>query len=248
MLAPAAEAQMAEHRFYVGEGLATAPCGGEVTLSTEASHRIARVLRLCAGDRIAVFGGGSEFSARILSTSARVRAQLLEPASTRLQPTPALTLYQGLIRPNRFEWLIEKGTELGVRCFVPVLSERCSVRAAEIGSERLQRWQRIATEATEQCGGMQPPLIAPLRPFSEALCRADGTRVVAWEALRNEPISLAHLRDGRQLSLFIGPEGGFSAAEIEQARATGAQLIGLGLHTLRAETAALAATALLLLG
>jgi 16S rRNA (uracil1498-N3)-methyltransferase len=248
---------VAEHRFYAGEGaLAQLGPGAELTLSGDAAHRIARVLRLRRGERVAIFGDGREFDCELLETGGRVRVLLVEELSPALQQ-PALTLYQALIRPNRFEWLIEKVTELGAGGIVPILSEHCAVRPAEIGASRLDRWRRIAVEAAEQCGRRTIPSIGEPIPYVEALQSAAGRLVFAWEGLSKslQPGAIQGIdshssesRPGSAISLFIGPEGGWSDAEVEQARTAGATFIGLGPNILRAETAAIVAGTLLLLG
>lgn len=241
---------MSEYRFYLGDNQDFRE-GSEVELDAAAAHRIAHVLRLRAGQPISVFGCGREFRALLLADSPCVRVRLLEELPPLDCAAPHLTLYQGLIRPNRFEWLIEKGTELGVTGFVPVLTERTAVRAVEIGPARLERWRRIGIEATEQSGGRRPPSIATPVSFDRALALAGPALILAWEGSRTPPAPAerVRLRDAASdLSLLIGPEGGFSESEVARARYAGAVLIGLGPRTLRAETAAIVAAALLLLG
>jgi 16S rRNA (uracil1498-N3)-methyltransferase len=241
---------MSEHRFYAGDGaLAGLEQGCELTLPADAAHRIARVLRLRPGNQIGLFADGREFVCELVETGRRARARVLSEQP----PAPSqrrLVLYAALVRPNRFEWLIEKVTEVGVAAIVPVVSERCAVRPEEIGAARLERWHRIAVEAAEQCGRRTVPAIAAPVPFPDALGRACGRIVLAWEGLRADPAppALPFAAGHDPLSLFIGPEGGWSEAEVERARAAGAALLGLGANVLRAETAAIVASALLLLG
>jgi 16S rRNA (uracil1498-N3)-methyltransferase len=241
---------MPEHRFFAGEGvLAVASPGDEIALGAEAAHRIARVLRLQQGEHIGIIGDGLAFDGILRQTGRQARVQLV----SQLPPEPPrtfLTLYQALIRPNRFEWLIEKGTELGVNRFVPIMTEHTAVRATEIGSSRLERWRRIAVEATEQCGRMRPPDLAEPTAYLAALNASEGVRFLAWEGLRVETAAPGGREDKQSaghVSLFIGPEGGWSAAEVEAARAAGVTLLSLGPTTLRAETAAIVAAARLLI-
>jgi 16S rRNA (uracil1498-N3)-methyltransferase len=201
-----------------------------------------------AGERVALFGDGREFEAELVQVGALVRARLLREAPA--EPAQrTLTLYQALIRPNRFEWLIEKGTELGVTRFVPLLTQHTSFRPADIGRARFERWQRIAVEAAEQCGRRLPPQFAKPVAYSGSLTQAPGRLVFAWEGLRSATgLDELGLGEGAaEYSLFIGPEGGWTEAEVHAARSAGAVFLGLGPTVLRSETAALAAIALLLL-
>src|ERR1700682_6469383 len=125
---------MAEHRFYVGDDLLSGALrGSELVVAGETAHRIVRVLRMKAGDCLTLFEGGREVQAELIDAQEparlRVRAEL-PPAPVRSY----LTLYQALIRPNRFEWLLEKITELGVSALVPIVTERTTVRPAEMGA------------------------------------------------------------------------------------------------------------------
>ena len=148
---------MAEHRFYLADSsLGAASVGDTLDLESETAHRISRVLRLGSGERIRLFGEGREFECELVELRSRVKVRLIEELPKEHQSL-SLTLYQALIRPNRFEWLIEKVTELGATGIVPVVSDYTTVRAGEIGEERLRRWRRIAVEATEQCGRRTPP-------------------------------------------------------------------------------------------
>jgi 16S rRNA (uracil1498-N3)-methyltransferase len=235
------------HRFYVPSPL---PPFGACAVTGEAAHRIARVLRLRPGESVRLFDPtGREVEAIIgQMRGAEVTVALVDD----LPPVPhgpRLHLYQALIRPNRYEWLLEKATELGAASITPVLTERVQVRPAELGRARATRWERIAIEAAEQCGRRTLPRLAEPHSFGEAVAHAPGLLLLPWEAGREQqpPLGAALRHLGAipsELSIFIGPEGGFSAAEAAGARAAGAQLVSLGPLVLRAETAALAALAI----
>jgi 16S rRNA (uracil1498-N3)-methyltransferase len=250
-------------RFFVPSPL---PVAGPIRLTGAIAHRIGRVLRLASGEPLSLFDGeGREVAAVLVRVSPReviaeVRAELPPP-----EPEPVLHLYQALIRPNRFEWLLEKATELGAGRITPVVGARCRVRTEEFGPSRLARWRRIVVEASEQCGrGRLPELGAPL-PFAAALADAAASAVVVlpWEGARADAPPLgevARMVGGaadpprphagrvhparRPLAVFIGPEGGFAPEEVAAARTRGALLVSLGPRVLRAETAALAALAI----
>ena len=242
------------HRFYALPLAAQ----GEQTLTGDIAHRIARVLRMTPGDPLRLFdGGGREVEAVIRTVAPAAVTVVLAGDLPSEPPGPHLTLYQALIRPNRFEWLLEKATELGVAAIVPVVTARSQVRAAEFGASKLARWRRILIEASEQCGRRTLPDLREPIPFEQALKQAQGLAVLPWEASRRDAPMLGEALRTRaseqagqtgeaalSVSIFIGPEGGFSSEETEQARAHGAVTVSLGPLVLRAETAAIAALAI----
>jgi 16S rRNA (uracil1498-N3)-methyltransferase len=239
-------------RYYLGADLAGAVIGSEIRLPDGIARRLTQVLRLPAGGQITVFGEGREFLGALQRQGARGWVRLTQELPAPADHAARLTLYQGMIRPSRFEWLIEKGTELGIAAFIPVITEHTNVRAEAIGPVRLERWRRIAIEATEQSLGRVPPAVGTPLPLAEAFQRAEGRLILASEGLRGQgdasELRGMRTQSGGCFALFIGPEGGFSDAEVARAQAAGARCIGLGPRVLRAETAAIVASALLLLG
>lgn len=235
------------HRFFVDPTL----LGGErVALSGPQAHQIGRVLRLKPGDRVVLLdGAGREYVVRLDEVRSSAVTGAVEAALTsRPEPSLTLTLYQALVPRDRFETVLQKGTEVGVSRFVPVWCERSIVPGGDrIDAVRLDRWRRIVTEAAEQCErGIVPEIMAPAR-FAEALARAeqDGPTLVAWEREQERSIgqglawALTDPATGRAcLNLFVGPEGGFSEAEIALAQQSGrVRTISLGPRILRTETA-----------
>jgi 16S rRNA (uracil1498-N3)-methyltransferase len=144
--------------------------------------------------------------------------------------------------------VLEKGTELGVAAFVPVLSSRSLIRPSEASSARLERWRRVVVEAAEQSGRCRLPEISPPLTFAEACASAAGLRILPWEGETEASLSdvLAGEKKRDAVSLFIGPEGGFPPEEVELARQQGVRTVSLGRRILRAETAAIVAAALIL--
>ncbi len=242
-------------RFFVPPGSVR---GREVTLGGEIAHRLGRVLRLKPGDRVVLAEGGPrEYEVELTSVSARsVVGVIVGELAAPPEPGLELVLHQSLIRAQHFELVLEKGTEVGVSRFVPVVSGRSQVRLGE-DTGRAERWRRIVVEAAEQCGRGRPPAVDAPRPIEEALRESPGLRVLPWEgpavgAVREPPLPGlgAHLRGQperpRTVSLFIGPEGGFQAEEVQLARQAGAALVSLGPRILRSETAGIVAAVLVM--
>ena len=174
------------HRFYVAAPL---PVVGEVTFAGEAAHRIGRVLRLGPGERVGLFdGSGREVVAVLERVSARDAVARIASELPPPPDGPRLHLYPTLIRPARFEWLVEKAAELGATLVQPVLTERCQVRASEIGAAKLARWERLAIEAAEQCGRRTLPELRPPVPFTRALDGLAGIVLLPWEEARGEAV------------------------------------------------------------
>jgi 16S rRNA (uracil1498-N3)-methyltransferase len=182
-------------------------------------------------------------------TATAAQGVLLASREGASEPSVRLVLYQALIKGQRFDWVLEKGMELGVAGFVPIVSSRSLVRPAEASSARLERWRRVVVEAAEQSGRCRLPEISPPLPFDEACASAAGVRILPWEGEREA--SLGDLLAAQQqavpvVSLFIGPEGGFPLEEVRLARRLGVRTVSLGRRILRAETAAIVAAALVL--
>ncbi len=213
----------------------------EITLGREAAQHLVRVLRLKPGAAVECFNGQGAAASGVLLTAERHAVCLrLEPAVQQPRPRPHITLVQALIRPQPFDWLIRKATELGVSAIQPVYTQHCVARA----SGRPDRWWKAAVAAAEQCGGNWLPDIRPVQSWDECLSlvpQLDGAWMGALQPPRR-PLQEA-LRDrssppGR-VGVWVGPEGDFTAAEVDGARAAGIEPVALGNLTLRAETAAL---------
>jgi 16S rRNA (uracil1498-N3)-methyltransferase len=241
---------MSMNRFFIA---ASDIQGEQVRLSPEQSHQVCHVLRLKAGDTIvALDDSGLEYEVTLTAvclpeTVGRVSGR--RPA--RGEPATELVLFQSLLAREKFEWVLQKGTEVGVAQFVPVLTERSIVRARLIEEKKLDRWRRIVTEAAEQSQRGRIPKIAPVVPFPEAVAQWGGfdRRLIA--APFHETVSLGEALRGAEgtevsIALLIGPEGGFTEEEVALARDRGAVPIGLGPRVLRTETAAVVAAALIL--
>lgn len=240
-------------RFFVPAG---AIYQGMVDFDSQAAHQMRHVLRLSAGDAVVVCDGqGHAWQAELVTLDRqRARARLLAEQVGPNEPAARITLYQGTLKADKLEWVLQKGTELGVYRFVPLIARRSIVRDRSTLATKLVRWQTIVREAAEQAGRTRVPEVMPAQQLAEALSTArepDVLRVVCWEGetswrLRDVLPPAVARGTAPAIDLFIGPEGGFAGDEIATARACGLAVVNLGPRILRAETAGLAAVAALL--
>jgi 16S rRNA (uracil1498-N3)-methyltransferase len=218
------------------------------TTDAELIHQWQRVLRLRIGaDLLLLDGAGMQVHVVLTELSpkiARFEKRITTPASG--EPTQHITLCAALIRPERFEWLLQKSVELGVSRIVPLLCERTRVEAP-VTANKQTRWQRIVTEAAEQsCRGKLPVLSAPLRLTNLSMPPTDQ---VFWlhEGLATRPLRLLVPPLAAPVWIVSGPEGGFSPTEQQwMHQQSGWHAAGLGARILRAETAPLVAATLVL--
>jgi len=236
------------HRFFVAPELVR-QLHADITLPRELAHQLRDVLHLQVGEQIMLLdNSGDEILATIASVSkSAVGVQSLERRAGRSESPVRIILCQGLLKSARFEWILEKGTELGVSIFSPILCRRSMAGLEDAGISKMQRWQRIIQEAAEQSGRARLPELLPIRPLMHALndIPPGSLALMPWEEERAVTLRDA-LRDGMHqitVVLFIGPEGGLAADEVRLAQQHGVQVVSLGSRILRAETAALAAVA-----
>jgi 16S rRNA (uracil1498-N3)-methyltransferase len=246
------------HRFFVAPELLKEK--EMAVLPEKLAHQVRDVLHLDVGEQLVLLdNGGDEVLAEVVKSSrAGVEVRLLERRAGKLESPVRITLCQGLLKSARFEWILEKGTELGVSTFAPILCRRSMAGLEDAGPAKIQRWQRIIQEAAEQCGRSRIPTLAPIRPLMHALndIPPGSLALIPWEEehgthLREALTSFsAASASGRSqllqpltVVLFIGPEGGLMAEEVKLAQRHGVQPVSLGPRILRAETAALATVA-----
>lgn len=222
----------------------------KVIFPGEFSHQIARVLRLKLGDFVTILdNAGYEYLVELTAidgheVSGAVRER--RPASG--EPPVYLVLYLCLTQREKFEWALQKCTEIGVAELVPVISSRSLVQDQAGTGQKLERWQRIIREAAEQSGrGRLPVVSQPLR-LAAALqyaVQANHRNLLAWEMEGAQGLTavLGNITIGDRLGLLIGPEGGLSGDEVQTARELGWQVFSLGRRILRMETAAIVAAA-----
>ena len=239
-------------RFYC-----PAPLQPDALLSLPAqAARHVQVLRLQPGQALTLFNGeGGEFEATVTQmgrSEVTVRVGQHQPLD-RAARRP-VTLAVGMPANERMDWLVEKATELGVTALQPLMSERSVLRlSGERAEKKVAHWHSVAVAASEQCGGNRVPQLLPVSTLTAWLAKQPaapaGTRLLL--SLRPHSPGLreavAPLAPDAPITLLSGPEGGLGPAEEEAALASGFVAVSLGQRTLRAETAALAALAALLL-
>jgi len=219
--------------------------GNRAALVGPHAEHLAVVLRARVGQAFDISVGQSLHSARILSvTPQRVEFELGEelPAHT----PPRLSLLLAIFKFDRMEWAIEKCTELGCARIVPVAASRSDAHLVRAAAARVERWQRIARQASEQSRRTAPPLIDQPHKLKEALAISAPTRIVLAESERQLSLreAMAEHPPHEELVLAIGPEGGWTDAELQLFSAANWTSASLGATILRAETAAIAATAI----
>ena len=220
--------------------------GEELDLDREESHHLTRVLRLQVGAEVGVFDGrGREWTATLTVVEpGHIRLKLLAERQDPVESPLPVTLFQALGRSDRLEYVIQKGTEIGVAGFHLLRAERSE--GDRRNARRIERWARIAREACKQSGRRRVPEIAGPSDLPGTV--PDG--VTAWvldPGPGAEPLMV--LLDGPRpgaLWLAVGPEGGFTLQEIEGLRASGWTAAGLGPRVLRTETAGIVAASLAL--
>jgi 16S rRNA (uracil1498-N3)-methyltransferase len=245
------------HRFFVPPSWIQ---DNQVTLSGSQAFQIERVLRLRPGDIIMVLdNSGWEIETELTEVSPRlVKGQVRHRRLSAGEPRTKISLYQSVPRSKRFELVLQKGTELGIVEFVPMVSERCIISDLEDVEKRRDRWESIIQEAAEQSHRGRKPAVRRATFFPQACEQArqtNGLSLLLWpvedrrslrEVTSQPPAGSTRSWPPFTINLFIGPEGGFTNGEVALARRYGLLPVTLGPRILRTETAGLVATAALL--
>lgn len=216
-----------------------------VLLKGEQAHQIFHVLRLRANDHITVLdNAGWEYEVEIERAGEDlVEGKVVNRIQCATEPRLKITLYQALLKADKFELVLQKGVELGISVFVPFISERCVVKRP--GEGKLTRWHKIIREAAEQSERGLLPVLHPVTTFKEACDKAEKTSLLLWEEEKDRSLhsvlASTPFRKAQSIGIFIGPEGGFPSEEVQYAVAKGITIASLGPRVLRAETAALSA-------
>ncbi len=235
---------MSAGRFFVSPDMIHSD---HVSLDADIVRQLRSVLRMQVGDTCTLLdGSGWEYTVKLTELSKTSgTGTIVDRAENPNEPALHLTLLQGVLKKDKFEWILQKGTELGVSAFTPVIMER-SIRT-EVKPKLMQRWQKIVREAAEQCRRGKLPIIHTPIDFETALETLTDfdTTLLPWVQENSKTIGdLQHL--GTSAAILIGPEGGFALHEVQAAIDKGAQPITLGKRILRAETASIATCTLAL--
>ncbi len=260
------------HRFYVREALP--PAGGNMIVeidSPELVHQIRNVFRMKVGDKIIIFNGtGFDYECKIDGFEKRNKISsnsvicLTVQVSTRNNNISGRKLFlcASLIKKDHFEWVVEKATELGVTDIVPISAERSEKKS--LNEERLRK---IVIEASEQSGRDTTPMVRQIMGLGSAVSllkkenseikiltfHTEGESVAKYRSLvsgvtNGEGCDIKNTKANTPIAVFIGPEGGWSVAEIETFHREGVEIVCLGPQVLRAETAVVVALSIVVFG
>jgi len=236
---------MPRRRFYIPRESIQ---DGVAVLPSDQAHHLRNVLRLKTGDSVEIFDGeGRAYTGDVELHGSEVRIGRLQSLSS-MQSRGHLILAAALIKSARFEWVLQKATELGVAEIIPLSTSRSGVRLTGRGVDsRLDRWDRILKEAAKQCRRMDAPRLHKPLDFSGFLRLEELSCCAKFFFYEKSPDLWQPAKSclSEKTVLCVGPEGGWDSLEIEQAVAAGYEAFSLGPWILRAETAAIAAVAIL---
>lgn len=238
---------MQRHRFFAPPSKIN---DSEIILDSEESHHISRVLRMKSGDRIFIFDGkGAEWECEITNLDKNtVSTSILHKLDETVESPLHLTLACSLLKSDKFDWIVQKSTELGVTRIVPLNTKHIDIRLRDEKTDKLiTRWKRISLEALKQCGRRCTVEITQPTSFTD-FCkpdlRTDTTLIFSEKGGRELKEVKSTIGSLDQLSICVASEGGWSDEELSLAENRNFIPISLGPRILRAETAAIAAMAL----
>lgn len=228
-------------RFFL---LSESPENGQFEISGDDAKHISFSLRMRCGEHLTVCDGrGTDYHCEITSMDGKtVLLSVLSSKITETEPPVKIRLYQSVPKGDKFDYIVQKAVELGVSEIVPVYSSRCIVKPDEKSEEkRLARLGKIAEEAAKQCGRGMIPKVLPHMRYTDAVKSCGENAFVCYEdekaySLKTYLEEFAE-REGKELSFFVGPEGGYAAEEISLAAGHGVASVKLGARILRSETA-----------
>lgn len=226
-------------RLYVNASL---NAGSRIELDDDAAHYVRSVLRLRQDQSIVLFNGlGGEYLGRFSEVSRKcVRVEIERYLERDVESPLTVILGMGISRGDRMDWAVQKAVELGVAQLTPLFTERCVTKlSGEKQLQRLRHWRQIVLHAAEQSGRTRPPVVDEIVEFTDWLGRQQGLRLFL-DPCANQTLADCQPQDMR-VTLLSGPEGGFSDAERQAAKAAGFIPVRMGARILRTETAVLSA-------
>ena len=219
---------------------------GQIRITGADAHHIGRVLRMRVGEELTVCDEqGTDYRGVIASIAPQeVMLDVIDTSPTLSEPSLQVTLYQGVPKSDKMDWIIQKTVELGIARIVPVQTARSIARAdGDRSTKKQERWQRIAAEAAGQSGrGKIPAVSAPLS-WVQMLAELEPAHTLVFYEGGGQPLTTLVSRDSARLNMIVGPEGGFAPEEIEELVTRGVIPATLGKRILRCETAPVAALA-----
>ncbi len=239
---------MTSNHFFIKKSFVSGPW---LSLAGREHHHLNHVVRLRVQDEIWLFDEeGTRYRARIEAIGRQqTRLKLLEKLEPR-EYRSKITLAQAILKAKPMDWLVQKSTELGVVSIAPVLTGRCVVKLEERRASKVERWRQIAREASKQCrSGLVPSILTP-RALKEFLLEAEADQKLFLSEhhgrLLKDVVGVVRDYDPPpNVIILVGPEGGWTAAEEVQVLSHGYKAVSLGQNILRAETASLAALAII---
>ena len=233
-------------RFFVPAALSA---GDQTVLDGADARHIAGALRMTAGEALTLCdGAGTDYACTIVATEKeRVTVRVDATCPSASEPDLAVTLYMGLPKADKLEWIIQKTVELGVTAIVPVAMARSVAKVdGKDAARKTERWQKIAAEAAGQSGrGIIPTVEEPIS-WKQALARLSAENTLLCYEGGGEPLGRLVSPQDTAVSLVVGPEGGVAPEEVAAITASGGRIATLGPRILRCETAPIAALTVLM--
>lgn len=223
-------------------------------ISGKNAHHIANVLRYKPGDKIKISNGAQDGIGVIQNIDKRklkIKIKIIEKNNV-IKIWPIITIYQGLLKGEKMDFVVQKNTEIGMSKLIPLITERTVVNPSDQKiNNKIKRWEKIAEAASKQCMRPDIPSIGQVMRFNEAIINSKRheKKLILWEL--EETASLKHVlknvnRSIHHIAILIGPEGGFTEDEVRNAVKAGFQPISLGPRILRSETASLAVCSIIM--
>ena len=227
-------------RLYIPDKIASGS-NPVITLNTEDSRYLIKVMRYAEGDRVELFNGdGNNYSASIVSVGKTAQVQIENSEKNTTESPVSVTLVQSLAKGTKLDLVVQKATELGVHRITPVSAERSVLQVDEKrANKKAEHWTKIARSACAQCNRSVVPVIDPVIELNKWLADHANEQSVLIHPVANR--TFKELEASHAVNILIGPEGGFSDKELQFAKDTGVVLVQCGPRVLRTETAGLAA-------